>query len=86
MDEKTVLDLAKKTGAVVTVEDHQVLGGLGGAIAEVLSKNAPTPMEFIGLQNTFAESGTPKELMEKYGMDKNAIKDAVRKVIKRKLT
>ena len=86
LDEKTVLDLAKKTGAVVTVEDHQVLGGLGGAIAEVLSKNAPTPMEFIGLQNTFAESGTPKELMEKYGMDKNAIKDAVRKVIKRKLT
>ena len=84
LDEKAVVDLAKKTGAVVTVEDHQVMGGLGGAIAEVLSRNTPTPMEFIGLQNTFAESGTQKELMEKYGMDKNAIKEAVKKVIARK--
>ena len=84
LDEKTVVDLAKKTGAVVTVEDHQVMGGLGGAIAEVLAKNKPTPMEFIGLQNTFAESGTPKELMEKYKMDAPAIVEAVRKVIARK--
>jgi len=84
LGEKTVVDLAKKTGAVVTVEDHQVMGGLGGTIAEVLSKNAPTPIEFIGLQNTFAESGTPKELMQKYKMDAPAIIEAVRKVIRRK--
>ncbi len=84
LDEKTVYDLAKKTGAVVTVEDHQIMGGLGGAIAETLAKTNPTPMEFIGLQNTFAESGTPKELMEKYGMDSKAIQKAVRQVIKRK--
>ena len=84
LDEKTIVDLAKKTGAVVTVEDHQVMGGLGGAIAEVLAKNNPVPQEFIGLQNTFAESGTPKELMEKYGMDSKAIQKAVRQVIKRK--
>ena len=84
LDEKTVVDLAKKTGAVVTIEDHQVMGGLGGAIAEVLAKNNPTPMEFVGLQDTFAESGTPKELMTKYKMDKNAIIEAVRKVISRK--
>lgn len=84
IDEKTIIDLSKKTGAVVTVEDHQVMGGLGGAIAETLGKGNPTPIEFIGLQDTFAESATPKELMQKYGMDKNAIKEAVKKVITRK--
>jgi len=84
IDEKSIIDLSRKTGAVVTVEDHQVMGGLGGAIAEVLAKNKPTPMEFIGLQNTFAESGTPKELMQKYKMDSKAIIEAVKKVIARK--
>jgi len=84
LDEKTVVDLAKKTGAVITVEDHQVMGGLGGAIAEVLAKNNPSPMEFIGLQNTFAESGKPSELMQKYRMDSHAIIEAVKKVIGRK--
>lgn len=84
LDEVTLLSLAKKTRAFVSVEDHQVMGGLGGAIAEFTAKTIPTPMEFIGLQNTFAESGSPKELIEKYGMGKNAIKEAVRKVIKRK--
>lgn len=84
LDEKTVVDLAKKTGAVVTVEDHQVMGGLGGTIAEVLAKNKPTPMEFVGLQDTFAESGSPKELLAKYQMDDKAIVEAVRKAIARK--
>lgn len=86
IDEKSIIDLSKKTGSVVTVEDHQVTGGLGGAIAEILAKNRPTPMELIGLQDTFAESGTPKELLEKYKMDSVAIIDAARKVISRKLT
>ena len=60
------------------------MGGLGGAIAEVLAKNNPSPMEFIGLQNTFAESGKPSELMQKYRMDSHAIIEAVKKVIGRK--
>ncbi|HVZ67170.1 MAG TPA: transketolase C-terminal domain-containing protein [Patescibacteria group bacterium] len=84
IDEETLISLAKQTGAVVTVEDHQAAGGLGGAIAEVLARNLPTPMEFIGLQDTFGESGTPIELIKKYKMDKDAIKEAVKKVIGRK--
>lgn len=84
MDEKAVIAVAKRAGAVVTVEDHQVMGGMGSAVAEVLSKNHPVPMEFIGMQNTFGESGEPNELIEKYGMGIESIKQAVRKVIKRK--
>lgn len=85
IDEDTLVSLAKQTGAIVTVEDHQVMGGLGGAVAEVLAKKHPTPMEFIGLQNTFAESGKPAEIIEKYNMGKNAIVEAVKKAISRKL-
>ena len=84
LDEEAVKGLASKTGAVVTVEDHQVMGGLGGAIAESLAKNCPCPVEFVGLQNTFAESGKPSELIEKYGLGRKAIKEAVLRVIKRK--
>ena len=84
MDENAVFSLAKQTKAFVTAEDHQVIGGLGGAIAEYVVKNIPLPMEFVGLQDTFAESGTPKELIEKYKMGKNDIKAAVKKVIQRK--
>ncbi len=84
LDEKGILEAAGQTKAIVTVEDHQIMGGLGGAIAEALAKNNPRPMEFIGLQDTFAESGKPNELLEKYKMDKTAIIEAVRKVINRK--
>ncbi len=84
LDEATVLSLVQESGAAVTVEDHQVMGGLGGLIAEVCAKNHPVPMEFIGLQNTFGESGKPAELIEKYGMGKESIKQAVKKVIERK--
>ena len=84
LDEDTIVSLAKKTRGFVSVEDHQVMGGLGGAIAELLAKTIPTPMEFIGLQDTFAESGAPRELIEKYAMGKDSIKEAVRKVIARK--
>ena len=79
-----IIEMAKKTGAAVTVEEHQITGGLGGAVAEVLSRNHPVPMEFIGLQDTFGESGNPDELMEKYGMGAEDIIKAVKKVIKRK--
>jgi transketolase len=84
IDENVVVKIAKETGAVVTIEDHQVTGGLGGAIAEVLAENHPTPMEFVGLQNTFGESGKPLELIKKYKMDKDAVISSVKKVIKRK--
>ncbi len=84
IDEKTITALAKKIGAVVTVEEHQVRGGLGGAVADVLAKHAPTPIEFIGMQDTFGESGPPAALIEKYGMGSKDIKSAVKKAIKRK--
>jgi transketolase len=84
LDEAAVLASLKQTGAAVTVEDHQVDGGLGGAIAEFAAKNIPVPIEFIGLKNTFAESGKPAELIEKYKMGKNDIKEAVKNVISRK--
>ncbi|HEX7042092.1 MAG TPA: transketolase C-terminal domain-containing protein [Patescibacteria group bacterium] len=84
LDREALLKFTEKSKAVVTVEDHQVMGGLGGAISEELAKTIPLPMEFVGLQNTFGESGTPKELVEKYGMGVTGIKDAVKKVISRK--
>jgi transketolase len=84
LDEKTILEAAETCGAVVTVEEHQVSGGLGGAVAELLAKKLPTPMEFIGMQNVFGESGDPKDLIEKYGMGVGSIKEAVRKVLKRR--
>jgi len=83
LDKKTIIELSKKTGAFVSVEDHQVMGGLGSAISEILAKENPTPMEFIGLQDTFAESGNPKDLIKKYKMDEVAIVTAVEKVIGR---
>ena len=84
LDEKLLLDVAKQTRAVVSVEDHQVTGGLGGALSELFAKKLPTPMEFIGLQNTFGESGKPEELIEKYGMGEKAIVAAVKKLLERK--
>ena len=84
MDEKLIIELAKDAGAVVTVEEHQVTGGMGSAVAEVLAKNYPVPMEFIGVQNRFGESGTPNELIEHFGMGVSSIVAAAKKVISRK--
>lgn len=84
MDEKTIVKAAKDTGAIVTVEEHQVMGGLGGAVAEVLTKNYPVPMEFIGVQNHFGESGEPRELLAAFHMLAPDIVRAVKKVLKRK--
>ncbi len=84
LDEEGILKLIEVSGAAVSVEDHQIMGGLGGALAELFAKKKPIPMEFIGLQDTFAESGSPKEIIEKYGMGKEAIKSAVKRVIFRK--
>ena len=84
MDKKTIIEAAKKCGAIVTVEDHQVMGGMGSAVAEVLAENFPVPIEFIGMKDKFGESGDPNELIEAFGMGKNAIKEAAKKVIQRK--
>lgn len=84
LDTQTVLDSVKKTRAAVSVEDHQVAGGLGGLLAEVFSENLPTPLERVGLQDVFGESGTPAELIKKFKMDTPDIVAAVKKAISRK--
>lgn len=84
MDEKTIIEAAKKCKAVVTVEDHQIKGGMGSAVAEILAQNYPVPIEFIGVRDRFGESGEPEELIEAFGMGKEAIKEAVKKVLSRK--
>lgn len=84
LDEDSILNHAGHAGAVVTLEEHQIAGGLGGAVAELLAKKLPLPIEFVGMEDTFGESGKPNELIEKYGMGVGAIKDAVKRVIKRK--
>lgn len=86
IDEITIIRAAKTCGAVVTVEEHQINGGLGGAVSEVLAKNFPTPVEMIAMPDHFGESGEPDELLEKYGMKKENIIEAVKKVIARKIT
>lgn len=83
LDDKKILELAKKIGAVVTVEEHQAAGGLGGAVAELLARHEPAPMEFIGLQDTYGESGPPSSLIAKYGMAAKDIVSAAKKAIKR---
>ncbi len=84
MDEATIIQAAKDAGAVVTVEEHQVQGGMGSRVAEILAQNHPVPIEFIGVQNRFGESGAPNELIEAFGMGVLHIKEAVKKVIARK--
>ena len=84
LDNDIILKSVTKTGAIVTAEEHNFLGGLGESVARVLAENAPTPQEFIATQDTFGESGTPAQLMDKYGLNANAIVAASEKVIKRK--
>jgi transketolase len=86
MDEDAIVAAARACGAVVTVEEHQVHGGMGSAVAETLSAKAPTPIEFVGVQDRFGQSGDPAELIEYYGMGTAAIKDAVRRAYARKHT
>lgn len=81
LDEKAVIALAKKAGKIITVEEHQVHGGMGSAVAECLATNFPVPMKFIGVQDEFGQSGTPEELIEHYGMGKNAIVKAIKSLI-----
>lgn len=84
LDEKTILEAVKEAGAVVTVEEHQVAGGFGSAVAEFLAQNHPVPMEFVGMHNAFGQSGEPQELLHHYGLDTEGIEKAVQKVLSRK--
>lgn len=84
LDEEAIIELAKECKRIVTVEEHQIAGGMGSAVAECLAQNYPVPQEFIGVRDQFGQSGTPTELIEHYGMGIGAIKEAVKKVLARK--
>lgn len=84
LDEEAILASVGKTGCVVTAEEHNFLGGLGESVARTLALNTPAPQEFVATQDTFGESGTPAQLMEKYGLNAASIVKASQKVIKRK--
>ena len=84
LDEAAVLAAARETGAIVTAEEAQLYGGLGGAVAEVLARKCPTPMEMVGIEDSFLECGTPEELAVKYGLTAKDLVGAVKKVMARK--
>ena len=84
MDKQAIIEATKDCGAIVTVEEHQIFGGFGSAVAEVVVSNKPVPMEFVGIKDTFGESGKPADLIAKYGLKDINIVEAVRKVLKRK--
>jgi transketolase len=84
LDNKAIIDSVSKTGCVVTAEEHNYLGGLGESVSRVLAQNSPSPQEFVATNDTFGESGTPDQLMEKYGLNADAIVKAALKVIARK--
>ena len=84
LDEKAILNSVSKTKCIVTAEEHMLNGGLGDSIAQLLSRNSPTPLEMVGVNDSFGESGPPMKLLEKYGLDAKAIIAAAKKVIARK--
>jgi transketolase len=84
LDKEAIINSVKKTGCVVTAEEHNYLGGLGESVARTLSLNLPTPQEFVATEDTFGESGTPAQLMEKYGLNADAIISKAKQVISRK--
>ncbi|WP_426430806.1 transketolase family protein [Winogradskyella sp. HB-48] len=84
LDDKAILDSVSKTGCIVTAEEHNYLGGLGESVARVLALNKPTPQEFVATKDTFGESGTPEQLLDKYELNSAAIQKAAKKVLKRK--
>lgn len=84
LDEKAILDSIAKTRCVVTAEEHMINGGLGDSVAQVITRNNPTPQEYVGVNDSFGESGTPDELMTKYHIDTQDVVDAALRVIQRK--
>ena len=85
LDEKMVIASAKKTGAVVTAEEHQTIGGLGATVSQCLAKNHAVPMDFVAVDDSFGESGTPAQLMTKYGLDADNIIAKVKSVMAKKV-
>jgi transketolase len=86
LDQEAILKSVRKTGCIVTAEEHMVAGGLGESVAQVLTQHHPVPQEFVAVRDTFGESGTPMELMTKYGIDTPDITEAVQRVMKRKIS
>ena len=84
IDEELIIKAAKETGVIVTAEEHSIIGGLGSAVAEVVSEKCPVPVLRVGVKDTFGESGKPNELLEKYGLTSNNIVNKVKEVIKLK--
>ncbi|CEN37367.1 putative transketolase C-terminal section [Capnocytophaga cynodegmi] len=84
LDEEIILNSVKKTKCIVTCEEHNYYGGLGESVSRVLTQRFPIPQEFVAVNDTFGESGTPSQLMKKYGLDKDGVLKAVEKVLKRK--
>lgn len=84
LDEETIVAAAQKTGAVVTAEEHNIIGGLGSAVAELLGEKYPVPLQRVGVQDSFGESGRPAELLAKYGLTADQIVSAAERVLKRK--
>jgi len=86
IDEKMIIDSARETGAIVSAEEHQINGGLGSAIAEVLVRNHPVPMEMVAVNDSFGESGKPDELLIEYHLKDTDIAKAAKAAVKRKLS
>ena len=84
IDTALIVKAAQETGAIVTAEEHNIIGGLGSAVAEVISENCPVPLKRIGTMDTFGESGSPVDLMKKYGLTKENIISAVTEIMKKK--
>ena len=84
LDEEVVLTSIKKTGCAVTAEEHNIFGGMGDAVAQVAAKHFPVPIEYVGTNDTFGESGTPDQLLEKYGLTAGHIVSAAERAMSRK--
>jgi len=81
IDSNLLVNAAKETGAIVTVEEHSIIGGLGSAVSEVVSEEYPVPVLKVGVQDVFGESGLPNQLLEKYGLTPSAVVEKVKKAI-----
>jgi transketolase len=84
LDEAAVIRTLTKTGCAVTAEEHNIIGGLGDAVAQVAARHCPTPIEYVGTNDTFGESGTPAQLLKKYGLDVPDIVAAAKRALARK--